>query len=176
MVPSLSFSFSFSLSLFLKGKEERNKKKDREKQGHPVWHSVSITMLHVSLAPAPPRPHPLALYNFKAPNGVRFPRPIFLRESGSCETLEDSCAPLFCGNQDSRETRKDSGAAFFAAKRSQRITATFQRRTLFVMRSSLWRSDRARDFIILDKSPMKPPRLGEQNFSPILLPSLVPRE
>ena len=116
----------------------------------------------------PPRPHPLALYNFKAPNGVRFPRPIFLRESGSCETLEDSCAPLFCGNQDSRDTRKDSGAAFFAAKRSQRITATFQRRTLFVMRSSLWRSDRARDFIILDKSPMKPPRLGEQNFSPIL--------
>ena len=77
----------------------------------------------------PPRPLPLALYNFKAPNGVRFPRPIFLRESGSCETLEDSCAPLFCGNQDSRETRKDSGAAFFAAKRFQRITATFQRRT-----------------------------------------------
>ena len=82
-----------------------------------------------SRPPPPPHPHPLALYNFKAPNGVRFPRPIFLRESGSCETLEDSCAPLFCGNQDSRETRKDSGAAFFAAKRFQRITATFQRRT-----------------------------------------------
>ena len=131
----------------------------------------------------------------------KFQRPIILRESGfprdtegfrrcifcgkkipahhsniPAPHLEISSGPLFCGNEDSCETRKDSRAAFFAARRFQRITATFQRRTLFVMRSSLWMSDRARDFIILDKSPMKPPRLGEQNFSPILFPSLVSQE
>ena len=47
--------------------------------------------------------------------------------------------------------------------------------TLFAMSYSLRRSGGTRDFIILNKSPMKPPWLGEQNFNPILLPSLVPR-
>ena len=66
----------------------------------------------------PPRPHPFCLYNFKVPNGVRFQRPIFLRESGSSETLEDSSAPLFCGNKDSSETPEDSSAPFSAGKDS----------------------------------------------------------
>ena len=79
--------------------------------------------------PPPPCPHPFCVYNFKVPNGVRFQRLIFLRESGSSETLEDSSAPLFCGNQDSSETRRDSSAAFFAGEMFQRRTSSFQKIT-----------------------------------------------
>ena len=66
----------------------------------------------------PPCPHPFCVYNSKVPNGVRFQRLIFLRESGSSETLEDSSAPLFCGNKDSSATPEDSSAAFLRENRS----------------------------------------------------------
>ena len=54
--------------------------------------------LNLWLETSQPSPHPVPLYIFKAPNGVWFQRPIFLRESGSSERLSGSSAPFSCGN------------------------------------------------------------------------------
>ena len=64
----------------------------------PVCATVLTTMLSSTLGlalPPPPRPHPFCVYNFKVPNGVRFPRCIF------CGNLNGVRFPrcIFCGNQ-----------------------------------------------------------------------------
>ena len=67
----------------------------RIRQGHTVRQSILSTMLKLigfpSLPSAPPPP--LAFYIFKAPNGVRFQRPIFLQPNGSSAPVVDSSAP-----------------------------------------------------------------------------------
>ena len=64
----------------------------------PVCATVLTTMLSSTLGlalPPPPRPHPFCVYNFKVPNGVRFPRCIFCGNQNGVRFPR--C--MFCGNQ-----------------------------------------------------------------------------